>query len=486
MSDGAQKEVANATDSVTYGPMSSEAKQNHEAMRQLTETWPRDRVIAIGSRRLSKKGSIHPHYYAAVTAGEFWGWLPELWAYEMARAETLYWIFQPMKPHLRREPPTAANGFKPSYYAAIDENVADFAAIPLDLDVGRPGRPTAGEAIEEILAESLAGTIPTPTYLAYSGRGTYAIWQLRETVPNTPTNHSRWRAILLKLIARTRTLELSPDRVAVNPARWFKLPHTVDTNTNNRVAYLPISIDREPVAKYTFDELEAALGMLVLPSIPETEKASPIVRREHRTEHHERKDKRDGSYVHSLRAHEIVLLSNARGGMREGVRKMTLFYYFGSERAAYACKHPKSGEAHAWAMQRTYELNETFSPPLKKAEVENAIERSAANPIKRRWKAETLAAAMDVSPAEAEALGLHAIAPTATRERKAMQARQQVQTRQEARLQLVEDIKALIAKHPKWSDADIAKHLGGVTRQRVAYYRGAIEAEDGRQGTLPL
>ena len=82
----------------------SDAKQNHEAMLQLTETWPRDRVIAIGSRRLSKKGSIHPHYYAAVTAGEFWGWLPELWAYEMARAETLYWIFQPMKPHLRREP----------------------------------------------------------------------------------------------------------------------------------------------------------------------------------------------------------------------------------------------------------------------------------------------------------------------------------------------------------------------------------------------
>jgi hypothetical protein len=229
---------------------------------------------------------------------EFWEWLPELWAYELAQSQTGYWIMQPMKPHLRREPPTAANGFKPSYYAAIDENVADFAAIPLDLDVGRPGRPTAGEAIEEILAESLAGTIPTPTYLAYSGRGTYAIWQLRQTVPNTPTNHSRWRAILLRLIARTRSLELSPDPIASNPARWYKIPNTVDTNTNNRVAYLPISIDHGPVARYTFDELEAALGMLVLPSIPETEKASPIVRREHRTEHHERKDKRDGSYVH--------------------------------------------------------------------------------------------------------------------------------------------------------------------------------------------
>jgi hypothetical protein len=345
----------------------SDAKQNHEALVRLTDTWQRDRVIAIGSRRANKKGVICPHYFAALTVGEFWEWLPELWAYELAQSQTGYWIMQPMKPHLRREPPTAANGFRPRYFEASDENVADFAAIPLDLDVGRPGRPTAGEAIEEILAESLAGTIPTPTYLAYSGRGTYAIWQLRQTVPNTPTNRSRWRAILLRLIARTRSLELSPDPIASNPARWYKIPNTVDTNTNNRVAYLPISIDHGPVARYTFDELEAALGMLVLPSIPETEKASPIVRREHRTEHHERKDKRDGSYVHSLRAHEIVLLSNARGGMREGVRKMTLFYYFGAVRAAYACKHPKSGEAHSWARLRTYELNETFSPPLKKS-----------------------------------------------------------------------------------------------------------------------
>ena len=90
-----------------------------------------------------------------------------------------------------------------------------------------------------------------------------------------------------------------------------------------------------------------------------------------------------------------------------------------------------------------------------------------------------------MSPAEAEALGLHAIAPTATRERKAMQARQQVQTRQEARSRRAEDIRALIAQHPKWSDLDVARALGGVSRQLVAYYRDEIKAED-RQVTLPI
>ena len=374
MSDGARKELADSTEYAVYSAPMSDAKQNHEALVRLTDTWQRDRVIAIGSRRANKKGAICPHYFAALTVGEFWEWLPELWAYELAQSQTGYWIMQPMGSHLRRAPPTAANGYKPTYFRATDDNVADFAVIPLDLDVGREGRPSAGQAMEVILAESIAGTIPAPTYMAYSGRGTYAIWQLRQTVPNTATNRSRWRAIFLRLIARTRSLELSPDPIASNPSRWYKIPHTVDTNTNNRVAYLPISIDHGPVARYTFDELEAALGMLVLPSIPATEQAdAPLVRREHKTVHHERQDKRDGSYPHALRAHEIVLLSNARGGMRTGVRKMTLFYYFGAIRAAYSCKHPKSGEAQAWARLRAHELNATFRPPLPAAELELSL-----------------------------------------------------------------------------------------------------------------
>ena len=53
------------------------------------------------------------------------------------------------------------------------------------------------------------------------------------------------------------------------------------------------------------------------------------------------------------------------------------------------------------------------------------------------------------------------------------------------RLQRAEDIRALIAQHPKWSDLDVARALGGVSRQLVAYYRDEIKAED-RQGTLPM
>ena len=91
---------------------------------------------------------------------------------------------------------------------------------------------------------------------------------------------------------------------------------------------------------------------------------------------------RHGGYVHSARITEIVALSNSHGGMAEGVRHMTLFYYYASCRGEYACLHPGSGMAHAWAVARTVELNATFSPPLDAAEVMSAVTQSAAGPLR--------------------------------------------------------------------------------------------------------
>lgn len=101
MSDGARKEVADSTDSAAYfGPM-SEAKQNHEAMLQLTDTFEPEQNIAFGSRRIAKStGKVGPHYLAAVSKREVWSWIPELWRYEMARSETLYWMIQPLWPDI--------------------------------------------------------------------------------------------------------------------------------------------------------------------------------------------------------------------------------------------------------------------------------------------------------------------------------------------------------------------------------------------------
>lgn len=479
MSDGARKEVANSTDSAAYfGPM-SEAKQNHDAMIQLTEAFEPEHHIAFGSRRVAKStGMEAPHYLAAVSKREVWSWIPELWRYEMARSETLFWMLQPLHSDLckRGELPTGENGFHPQWFPAKNGSVAAFANVAIDLDVGRPGLPTSGAAVGVIADAVQAGRIPAPTFMAHSGRGAYAIWQLRQAIPNTQANRIRWRAIQLKLVSLTDTLGLAPDENALRQAQWLKLPGTLDTKTQNRVLYLPFMLNGAAPLRYTLDELETALGLLPVPDVPATAPDVPApapspfrINRQPRS----RSAARHGGYVHTARITEIMALSNSRGGMAEGVRHMTLFYYYGCCRAEHACRHPGSGEAHTWAVDRTVELNATFSPPLDHAEVVSAVTQAAAG-WRRRWRADTIARALQVAPSEVEALDLSAIAPASIRERQKERDRVMAKTRDEARLQRAEAIRALIAKHPKWSDLDIARELGGVDRKTIAYHRSRM------------
>lgn len=479
MSDGARKEVADSTDSAAYfGPM-SEAKQNHEAMLQLTDTFEPEQNIAFGSRRIAKStGKVGPHYLAAVSKREVWSWIPELWRYEMARSETLYWMLQPLHPDIckRGELPTEGNGFRPQWFPARSGSVAAFANVAIDLDVGRPNLPTSGAAIGLMADAVQAGRIPAPTFMAHSGRGAYAIWQLRQTVPNTPANRTRWRAILLKLVSLTDTLGLAPDGNATKQSQWLKVPGTLDTKTQNRVLYLPFMLNGAAPSRYSLDELETALGLLPAPDVPAIAPDVPaIAPAPDRIKRTPRLNARHGGYVHSARITEIVALSNSRGGMAEGVRHMTLFYYYASCRGEYACLHPGSGMAHAWAVARTVELNATFSPPLDAAEVRSAVTQSAAGPL-RRWQADTIARALQVAPSEAEALDLSAIAPASVRKRQKEQSQVVAKSRHEARLQRADAIRALIAKHPKWSDLDISRELGGVVdRKTVANHRAQME-----------
>lgn len=476
MSDGARKEVANSTDSAVYSAPMSDAKQNHEAMLQLTDTFEPEQNIAFGSRRIAKStGKVGPHYLAAVSKREMWSWIPELWRYEMAKSETCYWMLQPLHPDIckRGELPTEGNGFRPQWFPARSGSVAAFANVAIDLDVGRPNLPTSGAAIGLMADAVQAGRIPAPTYMAHSGRGAYAIWQLRQTVPNTPANRTRWRAILLKLVSLTDTLGLAPDGNATKQSQWLKVPGTLDTKTQNRVLYLPFMLNGAAPSRYSLDELETALGLLPAPDVPAIAPDVPaIAPAPDRIKRTPRLNARHGGYVHSARITEIVALSNSRGGMAEGVRHMTLFYYYASCRAEYACLHPGSGMAHAWAVARTVELNATFSPPLDAAEVRSAVTQSAAGPL-RRWQADTIARALQVAPSEAEALDLSAIAPASVRKRQKEQSQVVAKSRQEAQLQRADAIRALIAEHPKWSDMDIGRELG-VDRKTVTNHRAQM------------
>lgn len=461
---------------------------NGDAILALTEDYRDDQVVAVGARRANKAGRVVPHYFAAPTAGEFRSWLPELWRYELQVAQATYWIMQPMRPSTRRELPTSANGYKATWFPATNYAVDGFNCLPIDLDVGREGLPTAGDAIKIMANAVLSYAIPAPSYMALSGRGAYAIWRLRDPDGGLPANNeinrTRWAAILYRLILITKELELAPDEKAKNEARWLKLPGTLDTQiengretkSGNRVMYLPFLLD-SPDAKpavYTFDELESELGMASPPPLelpPPRPQSVPLELRSRI----ERLDARNGSYVHAARVNEIIALSNSRGGMSEGTRHMALFYFYGSLRAQYACQYPGEGVAESWARERTFDLNATFRPPLPHADVEAAMKRPNGG-AKARWKASTLAGALDVAPSEAEALGLRAIAPKVVRDAREQRAREGVLDRKAATQEKGQDIRRLILEHPRWSDLDVARHYGGIDRQLVTYYRkGLIE-----------
>ena len=228
-------------------------------------------------------------------------------------------------------------------------------------------------------------------------------------------------------------------------------------------------------SRYSLDELETALGLLPAPDVPAIAPDVPaIAPAPDRIKRKPRLNARHGGYVHTARIVEIVALSNSRGGMSEGVRYLTLCHYYASCRAEYACMHPSSGLAHAWAVERTVELNATFSPPLTADEVLSAVRQPSPTESRVRiWKANTIAKRLQVAPSEADALGLHAIAPASVRQRQKAHDQIMAESRHEARQQRADAIRSLIAKHPKWTDMDIGRELG-VDRKTVATHRAQM------------
>lgn len=422
---------------------------------------------------------------------DFQAWLPELWAYERDRQKTCYWIMQPFSSDTRTGPwlPTEENDFKPQYFPAKDRYVDAFNALIIDCDVGRESLclPTAAEAADMICCEANDGKYPPPSFIAHSGRGVYAIWQLRELVPNTLVNEQyRWR--VLRALARRMDKELQPDTRAMNSARFFKLPGTLDTKTQNRVRYVTPAPDVDQAASYTLLELGEAVG--VAPSIipldtmrpppqrrkisapqkprrhgAQTEAALTVQRRPGRSAG----DKRHGAYPSQKRMFEIERLACHREGIREGQRYFAVWRYFGA--AMKFAKALKLDDARKWAVDRAIDFaRNSCNPPLSDAEVLKATKSPPPKDARfRQVRADTLAAELSVTEEEAAYLGLFAIAPESTREQLRAKDQQRKAERKAKRADLKAAILRLRAEHPQATALAIARTLN-VSRQRVEYH----------------
>lgn len=481
-------------------------------IQETVALWPQGSVLGTATEHPKRGG---PRPFGAVTVEMIWTWLPQLWEWQL-RANldphrTMYWVMQPLDPAcIVRQPyalPSVENNFRPAYFSCSDALVSGFNCILLDLDVGRDDSKLDGpQALSMLSRAAFHGSLPGPSLVALSGRGAYAIWFLRDeagAVPaNTEANHTRWRAILASLANVAEQLELQPDSQAMNKARLVKFPGTT-TKAGAKVQYWAMvdpKTGKPP--RYTFAELERQLGKPTPPAeiaeddnraIPAQVETVPDpieLPKQPRKVRLDRNGQAYGSYRHRAFMREIWhLATNRPGGIQEGIRHKTLFHYYRACRSYYACFWPGVSEASKYAREETYKLNALMSKPMTATEVEKAmVDSRKVAPQRTRVRGSTVAADLGVTAPEAELLALRTIVPKLYRDELTRRRVDSSKTRQGFYAKQREDIRETLAKHPSWTQTQVANQLGIRNPNNGSPYRqlvNTVMAEMRRSGELP-
>lgn len=350
-------------------------------------------------------------------------------------------------------------------FEARKEHVAELTCAWADLDVGRSededpdprARMTAGEALAAALEKVTRDELPCPTLSAFSGRGCYLIWLIREEdglAPEaTPENLARWKGICSALTAKLSDLRADPN--AGKPAQPFKAPGTRDAKTGNIVIWNRHGIQRDGKRladpRYTLAQLGEHLSALHIPTpIPariiapivtrKTERpalAAPLRLEEPPRRHRGRTGRQSAPCARRVR--EIEALVNARGGMTTGERHATLFHLFREYRrwwlmenappsphqagTDYAgctcspCEERRAVRRVAWgkASAACHQANRKFRPPLSESELQDALQQRKGPAAEGRFRGDTIAMQLRVTQEEAKRLELRAIVPDAVR-----------------------------------------------------------------------
>ena len=179
-----------------------------------------------------------------------------------------------------------------SFYKAIESKAHPDHLMPLrnrknlqwltacyaDLDLGREGMPTVGFAIGAIIDAQDKGTLPPASLFVRSGRGLWLFWMLKNDDPRYPASgpvrawpetvdayYQAQRAINERLVS------LEADPFAVDVCRVTRVPGSMHTKAERRVAYwIQAGADGKGYA-YTLSDLCARLGV-------QPRKLSPAIR----------------------------------------------------------------------------------------------------------------------------------------------------------------------------------------------------------------
>ena len=201
----------------------------------------------------------------------------------------------------------------------------------VDLDVGRahaaPGDPQSLDAYDvlaSVLRMADGGTIPQPSIMAYSGRGVYCLWLIREDgmEPQAVTCHDYliardglWTRLQHELYERTK--HFAADRNSLNASHKFRVPGSIHSKAGREVRYMLLTGSNGIVPSYT---LAALAKHLDVPARLETHTTPAAIGAG--TAYPNR---RKGAQAQAQkRIDEFVSLEAYRGGFSQGTRRAAI------------------------------------------------------------------------------------------------------------------------------------------------------------------
>jgi len=471
-----------------------------------------DSLIPVASLRPTRRdplGPPAPHGYGVLRVADLYEMFPAVLAHLWD--QTVYTAHNPLKKTALQskrydwstpggEPETRDATYedyredflmrKTRHFGIGPQYAAELAAITIDLDVGRPGGPTVGQALGGLVDLVVGGYIPDPAMIALSGQGMYALWLLRSDEclhppKATPENTQLWREVCSTFLERLSHLKADPIS-SRDITHWYKCPETIDTKTNTRVRYL-FWRDGDPdhVPRYSLKKLCGIFSIPLhseppsLPTLPASDQAAPRIdthpgqqaaalRVEHLPSKRQSGKAGNPAKPHITRVEELRLLAIGRGGIKEGHRHIFLYYFYRSLCNEYLLsKHPKQ-TALPHARKETHEINTAYCrPPFSAAEVDKAC----AGNIPSRFKSQRIVEKLGITESEAYTYQLKMLKPQTAKMREHA-AKEKEREKRATKAFLVDQ-----ALRDGWDTRKITSTYRdqGVTRQYVRYHRNTLK-----------
>lgn len=305
---------------------------------------------------------------------------------------------------LGRDSYYSINGFYRHRRQASD--VRWLTAAFVDLDCHRVGiDPLQARAeIDMMQREKL---LPQVSFYAYSGRGLWAFWRLREEDNPGPVR-ALYRTDLYKRIQAAlarRLVKFGADTGAQDIARITRIPGSINGKADKEVRYSIETTGRGEVATYRIGELADLLGVPL-----QLDERRPK-RRGTQGQPNRRKQAGNPGFTAMMRSRmkKLNALRQHRGGFGEGCRHHALTIYAAMFRAC-RLSHDKIAE-------QVTELADDCNPSFPAADAARIASAIAVRPHNLRFSDTKIADLLDVLPDEARATEL----PPALRFRPATQ-----------------------------------------------------------------